>query len=125
MKMKRILPLLIFVLITSALRAQEYNPSLLKRYTAQELSQMQQNDPKQFEFVNYAVTNAIYFIDYPSEKAVELTSINLNEENATIYDLGLNITDQNQYFRINGSNKVMVVKSMWVLNHELNNNTAK
>ena len=41
------------------------------------------------------------------------------ENNPTFDDLGLDIINSNQYFKIEGTDKMLVVKSIWVLDNEL------
>jgi hypothetical protein len=79
-------------------------------------------DSKKYELINFSLQNACYVIDNPVGKnTVEFKGIsvpNLNKLN--FQDLGLSIIeDQNQYFRIEGTNKLLVVKSTWVLNYEM------
>jgi hypothetical protein len=83
---------------------------------------MQKENPAQFNMLNYALDNALYVIDMPKEKMSEIQkSITYDlKKKATFLELGLTIQKENQYLKINGLDKVLVVKSEWMLLNELN-----
>ena len=115
---------LFFVFLTSgALWSQEkIDQRLLRIYSETELTQMIQSSPEEYQILAYALDNAIYFTEYVDVKSTELSSIDRPVGNATFLDLGIELKDVNQYFKLNGENQMLVVKSKWVLNHELNKN---
>ena len=96
-------------------------PLELTGHSKKEINQMLQVDPGQYQFLVYALDNACYTIDQPKGKDLsEFTEISLDVKSPLNFlDLGLEIKDQNQYFIIKGTNKLLVVKSNWVINHEL------
>lgn len=118
MKTIGIIALLLFSLNAAA---QDYDVRLLKSYDEVELSEIKSSDPKKIELLNYALDHGMYLSETNSEKSANLAQIQQISEGATFADLGIKISDQNQYFSISGENKVLVVKSYWVLNHELEN----
>jgi len=83
---------------------------------------MQKENPAQLKMLNYALDNALYVIDMPKEKMSEIQkSITYDlKKKATFLELGLTIQKENQYLKINGLDKVLVVKSEWMLLNELN-----
>tara|TARA_B100001287_G_scaffold778_2_gene610 strand:+ start:137 stop:502 length:366 start_codon:yes stop_codon:yes gene_type:complete len=95
----------------------EYN-SLLKSYTSQELNELKEKRPDHYELLSYALNNAVYFGSYDASKHNELPKIQGLNESKNFSDYGLKIEDINQYFYCPEINKVMVVKSFWVLKHE-------
>jgi hypothetical protein len=101
--------------------SQSTEERLSKVYSASELTQIQQESPEKLKMLNYALDNACYIADIPTGKEVDLPNISLKDTKTTpcFADLGLRIEQQNQYFRIQGSNKMLVVKSEWVLNYEM------
>lgn len=109
------------LLMSGAVMSQEIDERLLVKYDQKELAEMQTSNPSKLEMLVYALDNAIYFANYDYQKG-DLNEINYSDENATFLDLGLEITNQNQYFKVPGNAKVLVVKSEWVLNHEMENN---
>lgn len=99
--------------------AQNYDSRLLKKFNHEELSSMEQNDPQSLDRYEYALDHAMYITDLPSGKSIDLPTITLNEEGQNFADLGLDIINTNQYFKIEGTDKMLVVKSVWVLDNEL------
>lgn len=107
------------VLMGSAF-SQEIDQRLLQRYSQSELETMISSDPEKYKVLEYALDNAIYIIDEPKVKKLDCSSINIEGKDLNIIDLGIEIADQNQYFKIEGQEKLLVVKSNWVLNNEMN-----
>jgi hypothetical protein len=110
---------------SNGLLSQEIDVSLSKKYSKLELEQIKQNEIAKFELISYATKNACYVIDSPEGKDVSnFGTIVLDSfTNINYLDLGLSIIEnQNQYFRIEGTNQLLVVKSTWVLNYEISKN---
>jgi len=119
--MKLLTTLTFSMLLFGAVYSQELDSRLLEKYSETELTEMQSNSPQEFALLNYALDNAIYFADYPDEKGETFQSIVAPKSGDTFLSLGLEIKDQNQYFRIEGSRKLLVVKSALVLTYEMKN----
>ena len=120
--MKTTFILLLSILISSVSFSQNFDKRLEKTYTTSQLKTMQKENPAQFNMLNYALDNALYVIDMPKEKMSEIqkTITYDSKKKTTFLELGLTIQKENQYFKINGSEKVLVVKSEWLLLNELN-----
>lgn len=120
--MKTTFVLLLSIFISSVTYSQDFDIRLEKVYTSTQLKTMQKENPAQLRMLNYALDNALYVIDLPKEKTSEIQkTITFDLKNrATFIELGLTIQKENQYFKINGSDKVLVVKSEWLLLNELN-----
>ncbi|MEY4521708.1 MAG: hypothetical protein RIT10_893 [Bacteroidota bacterium] len=120
--MKSTFILLFSILISSISLSQEFDKRLEKAYTSNQLTTMQKENPAQLKMLNYALDNALYVIDMPKEKMSEIQkSITYDlKKKATFLELGLTIQKENQYLKINGLDKVLVVKSEWMLLNELN-----
>lgn len=118
---KLILPFLFFTFFSNISFSQMVDQRLEKKYSKKEINQMIKDDSGQYQFLVYALDNACYTIDQPKGKDLsEFTEISLDVKSPLNFlDLGLEIKDQNQYFIIKGTNKLLVVKSNWVINHEL------
>jgi hypothetical protein len=120
--MKHFLFLAVSLFIGSYSFSQKVDETLSKKYTSEELKTLKKVDSKKFELINFSLQNACYVIDAPSGKNTsdfkvisvpDLTKLNFQE-------LGLSIIEnQNQYFLIQGTTKMLVVKSAIVLNQEL------
>ena len=118
---KSIFLFLFFTFFSNISFSQMVDQRLEKKYSKKEINQIIQDDPRQYQFLVYALDNACYTIDPPKGKDLsEFTEISLDLKSPLNFlYLGLEIKDQNQYFIIKGTNKLLVVKSNWVLNHEL------
>lgn len=103
--------------------SQEYDKRLEKIFSVEELKTMQKENPSKITMLNYALDNAVYISDLPSEKKSEFTkSINYDfNKKPNFIELGLKIEEQSQPFRINGTEKILVVKSEYLLNYEIKN----
>ena len=100
--------------------SQEIDQRLLPKYSAETLETMIASNPNQYALLVYALDNALYVSNYSSAKGGEFESIVLDPAALpTFVELDLEIKDQNQYFKIDGFDKLLVVKSTWVLNHEM------
>jgi hypothetical protein len=121
--MKQILLFAIFLALSQSGIAQEIDVRLTKRYSKTELADMKQNDPAKLTMLNYALDHACYIIEVPKGKESELNgAIDMNtSETIDFIALGLDIQKTNQYLRIKGTDKVLVVKSEWVLMNEMQN----
>lgn len=117
--MKLLLSAAFLTLSIGFVSAQNYDSRLLKKFSNDELAAMEQNDPKSLNRYEYALDHAMYVTDIPSGKSADLQVITLNGEGQTFADLGLDIINSNQYFKIEGTDKMLVVKSIWVLDNEM------
>lgn len=107
------------MVLPSLLFAQDYDNRLLDSYSQETLDAIAQDDPAKIQVLNYALDNAMYFADGGNTKGTELMEITVPEGATSFVDLKLQITDQNQYFKVSGEDKLLVVKSFWVLSNEL------
>ncbi len=121
MKMKKYLflfSLFLFSSIFSFSQEKESNLQLLKLYSESELNEMIQKSPEKYKALVYGLENATYITDFPKGKEVE-KSISLPSGEFNYIDLGLKIKNTNQYFKVTGTNKILVVKSFYVLENEI------
>ncbi len=120
--MKHFLFLAVSLFISCYSFSQKVDETLSKKYTSEELKTIKKVDSKKYDLINFSLQNACYIIDAPAGKNTsefkviavpDLTKLNFQ-------DLGLSIIEnQNQYFLIQGTTKMLVVKSAIVLNQEL------
>jgi hypothetical protein len=99
--------------------AQQFDERLLVRFSIEQLEALKLSQPEELKLLSYALDHALYTSNSPAEKGIELAQISYSGDNQTFLDLNLELKDENQYFKIAGSDKVLVMKSRWVLNHEL------
>lgn len=121
--MKQILLFTIFLSAVNMAFSQEVDARLTTRYSPTELADLKQNDPEKLTLLNYALDHACYIADVPKGKESGLNGVVEMNTNDPIdfIALGLEIQKTNQYLRIKGTDKVLVVKSEWVLTNEMQN----
>ena len=131
--MKKYIILLILLAFSSKMiYCQNYNQDLLKSYSKKELKEIIKNNPNEIELLNYAIDNACYVVEKPladKRKAkgdmqhitfpVYDGKLNEDLDKIKFTDLGLKIKDENIYIILSDYNKMLVVKSKWVLQNEL------
>jgi hypothetical protein len=101
-----------------AVFSQKYSLDLEKSYSKTELKKMNSDD---LVLLEYALTNGFYITTLPSKESADIKKLNVTSEIKKFTDLGLRIENQNQYFNIVGTDKMLVVKSKFVLRNELKN----
>ena len=117
--MKVTTTLCVLFLFIAVSYSQEIDERLLASYSVEELNEMIANSPDEYALLDYALDNAVYFSAGPNPKAASLPVISLPADGANFVDLGLKIENLNQYFKISGVDKILVVKSRVVLTHEM------
>tara|TARA_R110002072_G_scaffold929_1_gene7448 strand:+ start:9498 stop:9860 length:363 start_codon:yes stop_codon:yes gene_type:complete len=119
--MKSLYIIIISLLFSSFGYSQEIDARLLKSYTSEELSELIISDNDKYKTLILAIESGVAIFDFPAEKSKKVTKeITLPKGDFTYLDLGLKIEESNQYFKIKNSNKMLIVKSFYVLKHELN-----
>ena len=118
------IPLFLALFCTNIVLAQKQTTQekeLLKVYDKNELNNFKK-DSDQFAVLCYAVDHATYMIDAPKDKDVSaFPEITIKMDEAPMFtDLNIKISDRSQYFRVAGQNKLLIVKSMYVLQLEMN-----
>jgi hypothetical protein len=119
--MKNIITLgLCFILHIYAF-SQEADSRLIKSYTQKEVMDFKTNNPEYYRMLVYALDNACYITSVPEGKEFKedgVVSID-PQSKPSFTDIGIRVKNQNQYFLIKNTNKMLVVKSEWVLSNEL------
>jgi hypothetical protein len=101
--------------------AQSIDNRLLQRYSEAELVLIKNDNPEKYAMLEYALDHAYYITARPSGKTegIEEERTIVISENTNFISLGLDILNRNQYIPISGTDKMLVVKSEWVLMNEL------
>jgi len=92
--------------------AQNHDPRLEPYFSKEEIQTMQKNEPSRYAFIVNALNKAIFIAEIPKEKTPVTYNGTLNIDpsgNHTFLSLGLNITDHYQYYKIEGTEKMLVV----------------
>jgi hypothetical protein len=99
---------------------------LLNVYTKKELKEIQKDNEKYAVFC-YALDHALYVIDTPKGKDVSAFPIITCDTKMlpSFVNLKLKINDVSQYFQIAGQNKLLIMKSYFVLQLEMTNSTKQ
>jgi hypothetical protein len=115
--------LIILLVFTQQILAQKASPALLKSYSKTELQSFEQDGQGAINVLNYAVDHACYTVMIPEGKDIsQFSTINLkSKKDIRFTDYQLQIKDRTQYFKIEGSNELLVVKSINVLRLEMQN----
>jgi uncharacterized protein YkuJ len=115
--------LIILLVFTQQILAQKASPALLKSYSKTELQSFEQDGQGTINVLNYAVDHACYTVMIPEGKDIsQFSTINLkSKKDIRFTDYQLQIKDRTQYFKIEGNNELLVVKSINVLRLEMQN----
>jgi hypothetical protein len=114
--------LIILLSIAQQMVAQKANPALSESYTTRELQALEQKATGTIEVLNYAVDHACYTIAIPEGKDVsQFPTIIRPLKSLRFTDYELEILDHTQYFRVEGKNELLVVKSINILKLEMQN----
>lgn len=109
---KTFLFVVLFALTPVLASAQSYDTRLEPYFTQEEIKLMQEQNPKQYQFLVNALNKALFIADIPKEKTPVTYNGVLNIDpnaNHTFLSLGLEITDYYQYYQISGTEKMLVV----------------
>lgn len=94
----------------------------------QTMEQLAKSDPSAYTAVlNYSREHGSAIMDFPKGKEATVTAT-ITMEKAALVDpakMGLSIPSANQYFKIEGTNKLLLVKSVYVLQQEMKAPTTK
>jgi hypothetical protein len=105
--------------------AQTKDEKIARLYSVEQLSYLKVNDLKEYNLLSHALENGTYVTKAPEGKTEGFTqSINWSlSEKPSLLELsdqyGIKLENFNQYIRINGTDKMVVVKSRIVLENEL------
>jgi hypothetical protein len=116
--MYKVIFLVLFSFFSFWASAQKYSPELERSYSKKELKQMTINE---LSLLEYALSSALYTTALPDKDHSALKSITVPPSIKKFTDASLRIENQNQYFIITGTDKMLVVKSKYVLQNELKN----
>lgn len=118
MKKYSLLLFLIILFFNNNLSAQNYKKELLKSYTSEELNSF---PISKITTLEYALENSCYFTPLPEGKELDFPEIEVKNQGIKFTDLGLKIKDHTQYFIVKNQNKLLVVKSSYILDLEIKN----
>lgn len=116
--MKSLLILGLFIFSSTAFsQSNDSDKDLLLKYSQEEIDNIKVQDVDEYEYLKYCAKNAFYLNPIPTEKMSEgQTRIGLitikDVSNINFFELNLEIIqDDYQYFAIEGTDQMLVVKS--------------
>lgn len=111
---KLLLAISLIFMIGTNLEAQEIDSRLLVKYKKSEIKKMITENPSEYQFQINALNRGMFISEIPSEKGKDIVfdgeiKLNLDKEH-TYLSLGKEIIDRYQYFKIKGTNKMVVIQ---------------
>jgi hypothetical protein len=113
---------LFFALLSLSSWSQTIDAQLSKSYSKEEIAQFKAENS--LPLYVYAIEHACYLIDKPQGKDVSgFPTLKVNGETVPLdfTYFQIKLTDRTQYFQIEGSTRILVVKSKNVLSLEMQN----
>lgn len=121
--MKKIILTLTIALASAYGYSQQTDSRLLAVYSESELKQIKETDQEHYKVLVYGLENAVYTSPFPKDKGMDnIPTIKLPKGDYTFASLGLRLEDETQYFKIEGSNLMLIVKAKQILKYELQQN---
>lgn len=112
--LKKIITLSILFVALFSYSQEEFDSRLLERYSAQELSEMQKNNPEELKILNRALEVGISIGEIQEGKDKEISfdgEIDGDPNKAqTFISLGLHLTNKYQYYRFKGTDQFVIVR---------------
>ncbi len=111
---KLLLALSLVLVIGTNLEAQEIDSRLQVKYKKSEIKKMMTENPTAYQFELNALNRGMFISEIPTEKGKDIVfdgeiKLNLDKEH-TYLSLGKEIIDRYQYFKIKGTNKMVVIQ---------------
>jgi hypothetical protein len=111
---KLLLAISLIFMIGTNLEAQEIDSRLLVKYKKSEIKKMMAENPSEYQFEINALNRGMFISEIPAEKGKDIVfdgeiKLNLDKEH-TYLSLGKAIIDRYQYFKIKGTNKMVVIQ---------------
>lgn len=106
--------------------AQTNDNDLLVKFSSDEIENLKNNNVEEYQFLKHCVKNAFYLNPIPTEKMTSgqtrIGSITIKDiDNINFFELNVElIQDDYQFFAIQGTDKMLVVKSKDHIVKELN-----
>jgi hypothetical protein len=88
---------------------------LLKGYKETELNQIEINDAKMYTVLKYSISKGWNFVDASSTKKTSFPVIKLTAtqiENFNYLNHAIKIQQENQYFQVENTNKILVIQGI-------------
>ena len=105
--------LLLFTISGYSAISQEFDQRLMQKYSKSEITNLQKNNPEEYNYLVNALDKGVYISEIPMQKASSITfngtlNIDLSKKH-TFISLGKEITDSYQYYKIEGTTKMLCI----------------
>lgn len=111
---KILLSVVLLFLFAAYSSAQEVDSRLLVKYKKAEIQKIMKQDPSHYQFLINALDRGLFIAEIPAEKAKDVVfdgTLNIDPNATHTYlTLGKEILDRAQYFKIAGTNKMLVIQ---------------
>ena len=118
--MQKLFSIFLFLILTTLGYSQNSEKLLLNSYSKQELELIKTTEPEKYDLLLFAIDHGTYLGIFDSEKHSQLKLKELPDltEKPIFTDIQVKIMPYNQYFYAPKMNKIVIVKSEWVLKNE-------
>ncbi len=111
---KIILSVVLLFFLAAHSNAQEVDSRLLVKYKKSEIQKIMKEDPSHYQFLINALDRGLFIAEIPTEKGKDVVfdgTLNIDPNATHTYlSLGKEILDRGQYFKIAGTNKMLVIQ---------------
>jgi hypothetical protein len=111
--MKKIMFICLLFVAGFSFSQEKIDARLLEKYSKKELTNMQKNNPNEYQFLINALDKGLFIAEIPTEKGKDIIfngTLNIDpEQKHTFISLKKEITDVYQYYKIEGTNKMLVI----------------
>jgi hypothetical protein len=112
--MKKIFTLLLLVVgFSQFVASQDFDARLLGKYSKQEIKKMQESNPNEYQFLVNALDKGLFISEIPAEKAKDVVfdgTLKIDPKGThTFITLKKEILERYQYYKIEGTNMMVVI----------------
>lgn len=111
---KKLLSTILVVFVATFSIAQDIDSRLLVKYSKSELQKMIKSNPDAYDFLISALNKGMFIADIPSEKEKSIVfngTLNIDPNGThTVFSIGKEVQENAQYYRIAGTNKMVVIQ---------------
>lgn len=112
--LKTFITILVFTISFVGFTQTDHDKRLLERYSAEELTALQNNNPEEYEIITHALKVGISIgdIQHGKDKEIQFDGV-LDKDPSkehTYISLGVELIDRYQYFRFKGTEKLVIVR---------------
>ncbi|PKR82180.1 hypothetical protein CW751_02285 [Brumimicrobium salinarum] len=112
--LKNFIVITLFSLASYSFAQTNHDARLLTRYTSEELTKIEESNPEEYAIINHALDVGISIGDFKEGEGKEIKFDGVLDKDPTkehtYISLGIDLINRYQYFKFEGSNKIVVVR---------------